>query len=244
MRLMKRTAVLLTIVGLAVATGQIAESRPRRHRARAHPARVHRTHAPHLQPPGTAVAEAPGDLALLPFAGHFRARAKTTMLGEPEMPFASIAELRQTLKSDAAMRSGHPGVAATGQNRFAEENRAVTVTTRLLAVKLERGATGDNDFHCILGEPGSGKLLDAEVSGLPAGGDKQPFIDVRNQLLDLLGHPRFTNAYVKPSPPIRVQVAGSLYFDGDHDAGSIGPHGMQPTTAWEIHPIHSIRKIQ
>jgi hypothetical protein len=38
-----------------------------------------------------------------------------------------------------------------------------------------------------------------------------------------------------------VKVTGSLFFDVDHKAGSVGPTGMRPKTAWEIHPVSDIQ---
>jgi hypothetical protein len=45
------------------------------------------------------------------------------------------------------------------------------------------------------------------------------------------------SSYRKYNHPIPVIVEGSLFFDIDHVAGVVGPQGMRPTTAWEIHPI-------
>ena len=41
--------------------------------------------------------------------------------------------------------------------------------------------------------------------------------------------------------PLPVIVEGPLFFDVDHGAGTVGPSGMKPRTAWEIHPITKLR---
>ena len=36
-------------------------------------------------------------------------------------------------------------------------------------------------------------------------------------------------------------ITGTLFFDVNHDGGSIGPRNYAgPTTAWEIHPVTAI----
>jgi len=38
--------------------------------------------------------------------------------------------------------------------------------------------------------------------------------------------------------PIAVSVTGSLLWDGEHRfPTNVGPEGLRPTKAWEIHPI-------
>jgi len=51
---------------------------------------------------------------------------------------------------------------------------------------------------------------------------------------------QFGSSYKKFDPPIPVRVEGSLFFDLDHAAGVVGPQGMRPSTAWEIHPVTKI----
>jgi hypothetical protein len=40
-----------------------------------------------------------------------------------------------------------------------------------------------------------------------------------------------------------VKITGSIFFDGDHSAGTIGPLTPvkhRPDTVWEIHPIFGV----
>ena len=43
--------------------------------------------------------------------------------------------------------------------------------------------------------------------------------------------------------PVAVQVSGSLLWDSEHRApNNVGPEGLRPTKAWEIHPSLSAAK--
>ncbi len=58
---------------------------------------------------------------------------------------------------------------------------------------------------------------------------------------EVRGH---SGGYIKITDARRVRVRGSLYFDGDHEAGCLqgcpGPSYAKPTSVWEIHPVYSI----
>ena len=43
-----------------------------------------------------------------------------------------------------------------------------------------------------------------------------------------------------PSATRRRVVCGSLFYDISHSPGTVGPQGLRPGTAWEIHPVTSI----
>jgi hypothetical protein len=61
---------------------------------------------------------------------------------------------------------------------------------------------------------------------------------VRQKLADILVNQLPAGSgYRKYTFPIPVVVDGSLFFDVDHAAGVVGPAGMRPQTAWEIHPV-------
>jgi hypothetical protein len=41
--------------------------------------------------------------------------------------------------------------------------------------------------------------------------------------------------------PVPVTVTGSFLWDGEHRSpNTVGPEGLQPTKAWEIHPIKQL----
>jgi len=42
-------------------------------------------------------------------------------------------------------------------------------------------------------------------------------------------------------PPVSITVTGSLLWDGAHRSpNTVGPEGLQPAKAWEIHPIKQL----
>ena len=123
--------------------------------------------------------------------------------------------------------------------RAVEENRNVRVPAWIYAIKFE----ADADWHVILGSDPSGTtqtFFNGEVSGLPLASspDFSTLLRVRKSLAKILGKDLPTGSgYNKYDPPLPVTVEGSLFFDVDHAAGVVGPTGMRPQTAWEIHPI-------
>jgi hypothetical protein len=151
---------------------------------------------------------------------------------------------------------------ATGPlTRFPEELRNVKVTAWMCAVKYESDKGGDNDFHVILSSApntsaGSTRFMTSEVSGLPvkgagtAAGDKavldptspdfKTLTNARQQLVDFFPQQKLVSTFFKLPKATKVTVTGSLHFDSDHTAGTIGPQGMRPQTSWEIHPVSSV----
>jgi hypothetical protein len=82
--------------------------------------------------------------------------------------------------------------------------------------------------------------MNIEISGLPASGpNRAPLKAARDAFKQFLGDNHITagNGYVKITPPIPVTITGSLFYDIDHAPGVVGPNGMRPSTAWEIHPV-------
>jgi hypothetical protein len=155
---------------------------------------------------------------------------------EPTVPLAAVLS---SLVPDTTMHKLHVSKAATS-GRVKEEDRNVTVTAFLWATKEE----DDNDFHCILGTT-AGKdahFMTAEVSGLPPGGaDLETLRKARGEFLAVLhGKAPGRTGYEKFHQPIAITVSGSLFFDVDHPAGEVGPTGLKPKTAWEIHPVTAI----
>jgi hypothetical protein len=137
--------------------------------------------------------------------------------------------------------TNHNPVIERGTNvRVDEENRNVRVPAWIYAMKYEL----DQDWHIILGTNpnagGSKSFFNAEISGLP-GNAAASFASLqaaRNSLGTLLDNELpGSGGYRKYNKPIPVTVEGSLFFDIDHEAGVVGPTGMRPKTAWEIHPV-------
>jgi hypothetical protein len=175
------------------------------------------------------------------FDGNDRKTAKTSIADAPIETFASVKKFLGTLESDSDMLNLGISKDATS-NRVTQEKRNVSVSGFIYAFKFET----DNDFHVILGmDPDSGieAYVNVEISGLPQGGpNRAPLKTVRTAFKDFFTaqHTGFSSTYKKFDPPIPVRIQGSLFFDVDHKAGVVGPTGMRPTTAWEIHPVTKI----
>ncbi len=174
------------------------------------------------------------------FAGSARSAAKTSYASVSYGTYASINAMRAVLQTDSYMK----GLGITNSSpRVSEENRNRSITTSYLyAIARE----SDNDFHMIIGDANNaaGNLLNCEASGNPASGQSSyaAINAVRTYLKGYFGKDFCgQSGYTKFSPAIRISVLkGSLFFDIDHAAGTIGPLGLRPNTAWEMHPVHNI----
>jgi hypothetical protein len=141
--------------------------------------------------------------------------------------------------------------AAVLSDRVDAEKRNVEVDCWLYHTRKE----DDHDFHLILGSTATEAIatayLTAEVSGLPEGGkdvDKlkaacRQFNDLCKQHLSQDKLDDIKDKYLDFTPPLRVRVRGSLFFDGQHKPGTIGPGKHKPKKAWEIHPMISIEAL-
>lgn len=208
-------------------------------------------------PPQAAVSSSDPDYRER-FAGQYRATAKTTPVYDedgqlaPIENYADLETLRAYLQPviDPLMRRAHPhldgGDKRSGDERVAQERHNVAVSGYLRAVKHERGTHGDNDFHlmvCSRPEPGAGLCLTAEVSALPATGAQRPRLaQVREELHGIIGSCGCDGRFRRIAPAIPVRVIGSLFFDGAHAIGSVGPTYAKPFSVWEIHPILAITR--
>jgi len=192
--------------------------------------------------PGVEVAAAnAGDV----FRGTARRAAKTSIATANMETFASIVALRATLDPDSTMRHLDPPITtAASSDRTDRETRNVTVSTFIYAIKKEE----DRDFHIIVGDDACTSpscFLNVEVSGWPKSPqhpDRPKLKQVRADFLQFFSdsEPGTSSGYDKFDPPIPVELQGSLFFDVDHAAGSIGPTCCRPSTAWEIHPITKV----
>ncbi len=173
------------------------------------------------------------------FSGSARASAKKTLSKADFRSYRSFRTFQATLPTDATMRN----LGITNSSlRVTEEDKNVTVTTvNLYAIKYE----SDGDLHIIMGDENSTYLFNCEASGYPStsAAAYNTIKEVRTTITD-----RFNtdfcgrSSYTKFSPAVTVaSIKGSLFFDIDHRAGTIGPQGLRPNTSWEIHPISAIR---
>jgi hypothetical protein len=179
------------------------------------------------------------------FRGNDRKAAKISIADAQVEEFASLDALLETLQSDDAMRNHDPEITeAPTQNRVDEEKRNVRVPAFICAIKYE----ADQDWH-IIGASDADcdgpTFFNFEVSGLPKSNaaSHDQLLEARNQLAEVLDHdlpgPSTYRKY-KGSGPIPVVIEGSLFYDVDHAPGIVGPAGMKPATAWEVHPVTSI----
>jgi len=79
--------------------------------------------------------------------------------------------------------------------------------------------------------------MNSEISDLPPAHPKQsPFPQRPADIRAILAkHPNANGLFVTP---VAVSVTGSLLWDGEHRSpNNVGPEGLRPTKAWEIHPI-------
>jgi hypothetical protein len=171
------------------------------------------------------------------FLGEHRKAAKTSIASGSAKVYTGFTYFFTTLQADSFMERHRLIKQTASNNRVPEEMRNVKlIKVFLYAIKRE----DDNDYHLILGD-NKGQYLTAETSGLPVKGSSfyNRLEKSRNQLKEFFG-PFCISTYRKFQPAIPVEVTGSLFYDKDHDAGAIGPVGMRPKTAWEIHPITNI----
>lgn len=177
------------------------------------------------------------------FHGTARAAAKLSIGSGETQTFTDLGDVLDSLPADETMRAlGIPKTADSG--RLPQEQGLVTVTAFLYASSRE----SDNDFHCIVGRDPSQppRFMNVEVSALPPSGTESIAVlrAARNQFKAFFtanGDALPTSGYDRFDPPIPIKVTGSLFFDVDHVPPAVGPTGMKPLTAWEIHPVSSIQ---
>ena len=176
------------------------------------------------------------------FLGTDRYVAKTTRLTKTYETFTTINAFRATLQADSIMRNHSPAVTKDSASvRVTEEKRNITINKcYLYAIKRE----SDNDFHMIVGHdttPAPSELLNIEVSGLPdtTSASYATLKMVRDTIENRFGEV-CKSSYTLFSPPMKMLIKGSLFYDIDHAPGIVGPTGYRPNTSWEIHPVTKV----
>jgi hypothetical protein len=187
--------------------------------------------------PLKAVSPGSGDI----FAGTDRRDPKTSIATGGLKPFSTIADLRSSFPSDSFMKTLRI-TRAPDSERTLQEQYNVSVEGYILAVSRE----SDNDFHLIVGDKDCAAgdcLITVEISGLPqdpADPSYPTLLGVRTKFLAYFNNQQPSRGYKKFNPPIAVSLTGSVFFDVDHPAGAVGPAGLKPSSAWEIHPLTDI----
>lgn len=195
---------------------------------------------PVVIPPVPAGAAPSGDN----FHGTARKAAKLSIASGDPQSFTDLGDVLDSLIPDETMRAKDISKAADSGRLDPDEQKLVTVTAFLYASSKE----SDNDFHCIVGRDPSqpARFMNVEVSALPPSSSEffAAIRAARNQFKTFFtsnGDGLPAQGYDKYDPPIPITVTGSLFFDVDHVPPAVGPTGMKPQTAWEIHPVSDIK---
>jgi hypothetical protein len=190
------------------------------------------------------------------FLGKYRKGPKTSIARNgavvaPPKSYANLHTLLVSLPKDSAMRAKYPAlrqhVAKWPKTRLPEETRNVQIRSCwIVSAKHEAGADGDRDFHVVISNSPTNfkEVMNAEVSALPKpkNADSAQLRNLRAAFLGLATNPP-GSAFAHLNPPKHVLIEGSLYFDGDHNAGGDsdpGPARAKPKSVWEIHPVTRI----
>jgi hypothetical protein len=175
------------------------------------------------------------------FAGTDRRDPKTSVATGGLKSFSTIAELRSSFPKDSFMK-GLGITRAPDSERTPQEQYNVSVDGYIYAASKE----SDNDFHLIVGDKdctAGSCFINVEVSGLPQDQNDASYPTlsaVRTKFLAYFDNQQPGRGYRKFDPPIAVSLTGSVFFDVDHPAGAVGPAGLKPSSAWEIHPVTDI----
>jgi hypothetical protein len=176
------------------------------------------------------------------FRGKDRKTPKTTIATGALETFTNVEALIATLPLDDVMRNRTPPLTKQTDFRFPEENRNVRVTAWVYAIKYE----ADQDWHLIVGtspQDSTPTYFNVEISGLPANNapSYSKLRRVRQNLAEMFGFDLPASGYWEYEP-FRIIIEGSLFYDIDHPAGTVGPKATRPSTAWEIHPVTRLRE--
>lgn len=179
------------------------------------------------------------------FSGTARKAAKLSIANAPMETFDDLEALIASLPPEPQMANHVPPIRTTAtSNRVIEEKRNVHIRVFLYAASKEK----DNDFHLILGRaPGSvpAVYLTMELSGLPSAGSAASarLKAARNAFKAFFGSDLPGTDYDFYTPPIPVEIEGSLFFDASHISGQRpGPTSLRSRmpVIWEVHPISKI----
>ena len=176
------------------------------------------------------------------FGGVLRKAAKTsTISASAYQSFATIKDVFSgfQLPSDQAMKS------QVNENspRIAIEKKGVKLGNAYLYAFTRES---DNDYHLIIGDAptlGAATLMNMEISGLPSP-DNTALDKVRSNFVSALklnDQTCLSGYVVFTDKPIPVHIEGPVFYDIDHQPGTIGPVkgsvSLRPKTSWEVHPV-------
>jgi len=174
------------------------------------------------------------------FAGLSRSKVKTSIVSGNLHTYNTLLQFLNTLPPDVDMEVVIDALDKPWKDRAIQEIKNATLKNIFLkAYKRE----DDNDYHLILTDSSGTLFFNAEVSALPgtSAASYQNLKTVRTGFNSFPGELSCGN-YVKFDTPIKIiKLTGSIFFDTDHAAGTVGPTGFRPRTAWEIHPVTFIQ---
>jgi hypothetical protein len=177
------------------------------------------------------------------FGGTARRRAKTSIAAPAIETFADVSDLIGTLPGHQDMVDLHIPIGANS-GRVSQERRNVRIAAFLYAASRE----DDNDFHLIIGrESGASPplFMTVEISGLPPATSTHlaQLTAARAAYKGFFGAHLPGTSYDFYTPPIPVEIEGSLFFDASHSTGSRpGPSSLRKDmpVVWEVHPVSKI----
>jgi hypothetical protein len=170
------------------------------------------------------------------FRGMYRGAARTSISQSDFERFDGIDSLLKTLPSDEFMRAR----VSKYIPRTHEEDRNVILSCYLHAVKKQISG----DYSIVIGDaPGRmpWKSMMCRIPSIPTRENPTMLFlkSVRTKLESgLFSQVNLeTKAYVHFQPPRPITITGSLYYNGIHEPGTVGPRNLKSETAWEIGPI-------
>ena len=177
------------------------------------------------------------------FTGTSRKMAKTTFASPKDAEvFADLASFLGSLPDDKSMTTRNPPISNQPYFlRVTEENRNVKIAVAYVFAITRQD---DNDFLITLGSDpdySKARFFNVEVSGLPESSkDSYSTLNAVRTAVKA----QFGNVCGKPmlymDKPVKVSVAGSLFFDAENKPGKNDPKKLKSATSWEIHPVAEI----
>jgi hypothetical protein len=173
------------------------------------------------------------------FRGMYRGAARSSISQSDFERFDGIDSLLKTLHSDETMRAR----ISKYTPRTQEEDRNVILSCYLHAVKKQISG----DYSIVIGDaPGRTpwRTMMCRLSSIPTRENPTMLFlkNVRTNLeKGLFGQVNLeAKAYRHFDPPVPIAITGSLYYNGLHEPGTMGPRSLKSETAWEIGPIISL----
>lgn len=179
------------------------------------------------------------------FTGTIRGTVKTTYSTGATKTYATIRSLYSSLKPKQFMDSlsiGH-----RDSREIYEDRNVIIKKAYLYTITIE----DDNDFHLLIGttavyDPATTRVFNAEVPGVPVNGSaetKQHIRELRAKLLDIFnGIPVCgRNGYLQQYT--QIYIRGSLFYDTQHKTNPAKCREVEGESAWEIHPVWDIRRL-